>query len=235
MEGEKAMEEDTMAEEDAIKEEPVEEDTLEEEPVREDTLEEELEDEDLLISVDDYLAAGVHIGTQQKTKPMERFIHEVREDGLYILDVEATDKRISIAADFLERYSAPNILIVSSRQYGKRPAEAFAEATGAAVIEGRFSPGALTNPQNPDFIEPDVLLATDPAADSQAVEEAVTSGIPVVAICDTNNTLQNVDIAIPANNKGRKSLSLVYYLLTRELIDRRGDETDYELEDFEPI
>lgn len=194
-----------------------------------------IEEEEFLISVDDYLAAGVHIGTQQKTNPMERFIREVREDGLYILDVEATDERIRIAADFLENYTPSNILIVSSRQYGKRPAEAFSEATGAAVVEGRFTPGALTNPENPEFIEPDVLLATDPAADSQAVEEAVTSGIPVVAICDTNNTLQNVDLAIPANNKGRKSLSLVYYLLTKELTRKRGEETEYKLEDFEPL
>jgi small subunit ribosomal protein S2 len=191
------------------------------------------EEADLLIPVDDYLAAGVHIGTQQKTTDMERFIHRVRTDGLYVLDVSMTDSRIRTAADFLANYDPELILVASSRQYGRFPAEKFADAVGARARTGRFIPGTLTNPKYDGYIEPDVVVVTDPIGDAQAVKEAITVGIPVIAMCDSNNTTSNVDLVVPTNNKGRKALSVVYWLLANETLDRRGAEPAYALEDFE--
>ncbi|MFC6953113.1 30S ribosomal protein S2 [Halorubellus litoreus] len=191
------------------------------------------EEADLLIPVEDYLGAGVHIGTQQKTKDMERFIHRVRTDGLYVLDVAKTDSRIRTAADFLANYAPEQILVTSSRQYGRFPAEKFAEAVGARARTGRFIPGTLTNPKYDGYIEPDVLVVTDPIGDAQAVKEAITVGIPVIAMCDSNNQTSNVDLVVPTNNKGRKALSVVYWLLANETLDRRGAEPAYSLDDFE--
>ncbi|MFU8869828.1 30S ribosomal protein S2, partial [Natronococcus sp.] len=193
------------------------------------------EEADLLIPVEDYLGAGVHIGTQQKTKDMERFIHRVRTDGLYVLDVSKTDGRIRTAADFLSNYDPEQILVTSSRQYGRFPAEKFAEAVGARARTGRFIPGTLTNPKYDGYIEPDVVVVTDPIGDAQAVKEAITVGIPVIAMCDSNNQVSNVDLVIPTNNKGRKALSVVYWLLANEVLDRRGAEPSYALEDFESM
>ncbi|WP_096389146.1 30S ribosomal protein S2 [Halopenitus persicus] len=191
------------------------------------------EDADLLIPVEEYLGAGVHIGTQQKTQDMERFIHRVRDDGLYVLDVSKTDERIRVAADFLSGYAPEQVLVTSSRQYGRFPAEKFADAIGARARTGRFIPGTLTNPDYAGYIEPDVVVVTDPIGDAQAVKEAITVGIPVIAMCDSNNQLSNVDLAIPTNNKGRRALSVVYWLLANETLDRRGADTVYALEDFE--
>ncbi|NLV10930.1 30S ribosomal protein S2 [Halomicrobium mukohataei] len=188
---------------------------------------------DLLIPVEEYLGAGVHIGTQQKTQDMERFIHRVRTDGLYVLDVSMTDSRIRTAADFLANYDPEQILVASSRQYGRFPAEKFADAVGARARTGRFIPGTLTNPDYDGYIEPDVVVVTDPIGDAQAVKEAITVGIPVIAMCDSNNTTANVDLVVPTNNKGRKALSVVYWLLANETLDRRGSDTVYELADFE--
>ncbi|MEF8869930.1 MAG: 30S ribosomal protein S2, partial [Haloarculaceae archaeon] len=181
---------------DAEAPEPEPEPAPEEEPA---VLDEDVmpdEEVDLLIPVEDYLAAGVHIGTQQKTKDMERFIHRVRTDGLYVLDVSKTDERIRTAASFLANYAPEQILIASSRQYGRFPAEKFADAVGARARTGRFIPGTLTNPKYDGYIEPDVVVVTDPIGDSQAVKEAITVGIPVIAMCDSNNTTSNVDLVV---------------------------------------
>jgi small subunit ribosomal protein S2 len=188
---------------------------------------------DLLIPVEDYLSAGVHIGTQQKTQDMERFIHRVRDDGLYVLDVSKTDGRIRTAASFLANYDPEQVLVTSSRQYGRFPAEKFADAIGARARTGRFIPGTLTNPEYAGYIEPDVVVVTDPIGDAQAVKEAITVGIPVIAMCDSNNQVSNVDLVIPTNNKGRRALSVVYWLLANETLDNRGAEPGYALEDFE--
>ena len=187
-----------------------------------------------LIPPDEYLAAGVHIGTQIRTGDMKRFIYKVRPDGLYALDIKKLDERIRIAGKFLARFDPAKILAVSARQYGQKPVMMFAKAVGCDYVIGRFIPGTLTNPMLKEYREPDVVIVTDPAIDRQAVEEATRVGIPVVALCDTNNSTANVDLVIPTNNKGRKALALVYWLLAKEVLKNRGvEEFPYSSSDFE--
>jgi small subunit ribosomal protein S2 len=194
---------------------------------------EEAREYESLIPMDEYLAAGVHIGTQQKTEDMKRFIYRVRPDGLYVLDVKASDERIKIAASFLRKFDPVRILVVCARQYGQYPAMMFAKVIGAKSLVGRFIPGTLTNPQYRNFMEPDVVIVTDPTGDSQAVKEAVDVGIPVIGMCDTNNLTMNLDLIIPTNNKGRKALALIYFLLAREVLKLRDQKLDYTVSDFE--
>lgn len=177
---------------------------------------------ELLIALEKYLAAGLHIGTQQKTSDMEDYIYRVRSDGLYVLDINKTNERIIAAAKFLAKYDPEDILAVSTRQYGQAPVKKFGVKTGVKTIPGRFIPGTLTNPNYAKFIEPKVLIVTDPRSDAQSIIEAKQIGIPVLALCDTENLLSNVDIAIPVNNKGRKAIALVYWLLARQLLRERG-------------
>ena len=186
-----------------------------------------------LVSIDEYLAAGVHIGTQQKTQDMMRFVYRVRTDGLYVLDIQSTDERIRVASKLLSHYGPARILVVSSRQYGQHPAKMFSKALGTRAMLGRFIPGSLTNPQIHGFFEPDVVIVTDPAGDAQVLKEASSIGVPIVALCDTNNLISNVDLVIPTNNKGRKALSLVYWLIAREVSRLNGTPFNYELTDFE--
>ncbi|MFQ6012247.1 MAG: 30S ribosomal protein S2 [Thermoplasmata archaeon] len=192
----------------------------------------------LLISEDEYLTSGIHIGTQQKSSDMKPFIYKVRTDGLYVLDIKQTDARIRDAARFLAAFQPEDILVVAARQYGQKPARVFAETIGSKAFPGRFVPGSLTNPILPQYLEPRVILVTDPAADQQALREAVKVGIPVVALCDANNETKYVDLVIPTNNKGRRALATVYWVLAREFLKARGvisDDKEFKLaiEDFE--
>ena len=181
---------------------------------------------DLLIPEDTYLTSGVHIGTQQKSASMRKFIFKIRYDGLYVLDIKETDRRLRLAAKFLSRFPADRILAVSQRQYGQKPVKVFAKHVGALTFDERFVPGSLTNPNLPTFLEPKVLFVSDPATDMQALSEALAIGIPVVGFCDVNNDTRYVDLAIPANNKGRAALATLYWLLTRELLREQGKLTE---------
>jgi len=181
------------------------------------------EGQDLLVPLETYLAAGVRIGTHIKTKIMERFIYGVRPDGLYVINVRLLDERIRIAAKMIARYDPNTVVAVSARQYGYQPVKAFCSFTGAIPIVGRFVPGTFTNPSLPNYLEPSLLLASDPRADSQAIDEAAEVGIPVIALCDTDNFCEYVDLIIPVNNKGRRSLALVYWLLARQVLRERGE------------
>ena len=201
-------------------------------------MEEEYKVKEFLIPEEIFLTSGVHIGTQQKSADMKNFIFKVRTDGLYVLNIQLTNERIKYASKFLARYNPSNVLAVSARQYGQKPVSTFAKTLGFSVFAGRFIPGTLTNPNLPKYTEPELLVVTDPAADAQALKEAISVGIPVIGFCDANNETKNVDYIIPANNKGRRSLAVVYWLLTRETLKERGDiqtndEYTITIEDFE--
>jgi small subunit ribosomal protein S2 len=178
---------------------------------------------ELLVEQDTYLACGVHIGTRQKTGSMTPYIFKVRPDRIYILDVRKTDAKIRVAAKMLAREKPERILVVSARQYGQQPVLKFCEVVGAKPMVGRFIPGTLTNPSYPGYSEFSLLLITDPMADSQPLAEASKMGIPVIALCDTDNETADVDLVIPTNNKGKKALALVYWLLARQVLRERGE------------
>ena len=188
-------------------------------PKREERVE---SDVDTLVPIDEYLKAGIHIGSQYKTGDMAPYIYKTRQDGLHVLDIKTVDERIKLAANFLSGYEPAKMLVVAGRVYARAPAKKFAQNVGALLAIKRFVPGTLTNPMNPNFVEPDVVLVSDPGVDKQVIKEAKRAKIPVVALVDTNNVLKDVDIAVPLNNKGKKSLALAYWLLTREILVKRG-------------
>jgi len=221
-----------MSEDEEIKEEPIEEEKTEDETA------EAIPEEVLLLPQDTLLSAGIHIGTRMKTGDMEQFIYRVRPDGLFVLDVKKTDDRIRVAAKFLARFEPAKIATVAARLYAQEPVKKFCEVTKATMVAGRFIPGLLSNPLYPNRIEPEVLIVSDPRADFQAVKEASSTGIPVVALCSTDNEFLGVDLIIPTNNKGRRALAVIYWLLARQILRERGElppdkDLPLTIEDFE--
>ena len=100
--------------------------------------------QELLLTEDQYLTSGVHIGTQQKSADMKDFIFKVRGDGLYVLDVKKTDERIRRTAKFIASLEPSRVLCVSARQYGQRPVKVFSQIFGFKYFAGRFVPVFLS-------------------------------------------------------------------------------------------
>ena len=180
------------------------------------------EEQTFLVELEKYLKVGLHIGTKFRTKYMEPFIYKIRPDGLAVLNVQKINERIGLAAKFLAQYEPEDILIIGRRENSWKSIEMFAKTTGAKVFSGRYPPGILTNPNLENFIEVKILLATDPWPDKNAVRDAVKAGIPVIALCDTNNESNYVDLVVPCNNKGKKSLGLIFWILAKEYLKIRG-------------
>ena len=184
------------------------------------------------------LSTGIRVGTPIKTKFMTSFITRANPEGLYILDISKTLARIDVAAKFIGRTNIANVAVTSAREYGKTPIEKFCELTGARGIFGRFMPGTFTNPSLPKYLEPEIVIVTDPQADEQAVLEATRAGVPVIALSNSDNITSKVDLVIPSNNRGRKALATVYWLLAKEVLKKQGkiksdSEMPLTIDDFE--
>ena len=184
------------------------------------------------------LSTGIRVGTAVKTKFMRQYITESSPEGLYMLDIDMTLSRIKTAAKFVSRMDIKRVIVCSGREYAGTPIEKFCECTGAEMMLRRFMPGTLTNPSLPFYTEPQLLIISAPQVDSQAVTEATNAGIPVIGVANTDNLTSQLDLVIPANNRGRKALATVYWLLAREILIQKGELTEdqdmkYEIDDFE--
>ena len=188
-----------------------------------------------------YLSCGIHIGTKLLTGDARRFIYRQTNYGLYVIDLTKTDERLNIAAKFLSKYieeGSDRVIVTSIRRYGKEPVKRFCEVLGCKSVITRFIPGSLTNPIIDTYIkDASVVVIVDPHADKVILREAKLARIPVVSLFDTDDTLNGIDLAIPANNRGKKALGLAFWLLARQILLELGkiaseEEFPYSLEEF---
>ena len=192
-----------------------------------------------IVPVEEYLKVGLHIGTKFRTKAMSQFIYKIRPDGLSVLNIQKIDERLGLAANLLAQYNPQDVLVVCRRENGWIAAQLFSKYTGIRVFTGRYPPGILTNSKLDNFIEAKLVLVTDPFPDKNLVEDSTKIGIPVIALCDTNNEVSNIDLVVPCNNKGKKSLGLIFWIFTREYLKikkiiNKNEEFKSKIEDFSP-
>lgn len=188
------------------------------------------EQQQFLVPLETYLKVGLHIGTKYKNKYMENFIYKIRPDGLAVLNIQKINERIKIVSKFLSEYEPQDIIIVGRRENSWSSIKLFSELTGIRAIAGRYPPGMLTNPNLDVFTEAKVLVAVDPWPDRNAIRDAVKSGMVVIALCDTNNESNYIDLVLPCNNKGKKSLGLLFWILAREyLINKKLIKSDKDM------
>ncbi|EHK01598.1 30S ribosomal protein S2 [Candidatus Haloredivivus sp. G17] len=192
-------------------------------------------DEELLIDREEYLKRGVHIGTKSQHTDMDDYIFHVKKNQLAVINLTKTDQQIRDAAEFLADYEPEDILVVGRKGEARDAIDEFSEALETAKITGRFMPGTLTNPQSENFTEPEVVVVTDPELDAQAIDEASDTNIPVVAIADSENSLDNIDVVIPGNNKGENAIATILFLVGQEYSALKGLDFDYELDDFAEV
>jgi len=184
------------------------------------------------------LATGIRIGTPVRTKTMEQFTARPRPDGLHIIDYAKTLHRIDVAGKLIAFIGTRNTVVYTSREHGVVAVEKFCELTGAMPQIGRFMPGTFTNPLYPGHLDAELVVVADPASDTQAIVEAGKLGVPVIAVCDTDNVTDDIDLVIPGNNRGRKSIAAIFWLLARATLTHanllaRDQSMKYTIEDFE--
>jgi len=188
---------------------------------------------DLLVPLDDYMKASIHLGTRVITPDMRPYVYRRRSDGLAIFNTGKIDEKIREAADFLAKFKPDQITVVCKREAGWPAVEKFAEFTGVKTFTKKYPAGVLTNPNLEDFMETDLIIIVDPWLDKNALNDAKKVKIPIIAICDTNNYTQHLENILIGNNKSYKSIGLMFYLLAKLYKEKTGmDYPDPQIEEF---
>lgn len=183
---------------------------------------EEEEKKDTLVSMDDYLKSSIHLGTRVITPDMRKYVYRRRADGLAVFNTALLDDKIREAVDYLAKFAPKDIILACKREAGWKAAAIFSEVTGIRSFLKKYPAGILTNTNLENFIETELVLIADPWLDKNALEDANRVGVPVMSLCDTNNFTKGINQILPGNNKSPKSLGMIFYLLTKLYVEKRG-------------
>ena len=190
----------------------------------------------MLVDVDVYLNAGVHIGTKFQNAYSKNFIQKAREDGLKIINLEQIDHKLKVLINFISSFKPNEIVIMGKRENAKKGLALLSKLTGIEVFTGRYFPGKLTNTNFEEFREYKAVLICDPLCDKNILNEAFEQGIFTASFCDTNNLPNKLDLVVPLNNKGKSSIGLALHLITKGyLVNRKilnSKDFKYEVTDF---
>lgn len=186
----------------------------------------------LLIPLEEYVKAGVHLGTKIISGDMRRYVYRRRADGLAILNTNLIDEGFREAAKFMSKYNPDEIILVCKREAGWLAAKVFSETTGIRAFPKKYPAGIMTNPALKDFFQPSLVIICDPWIDRNAMNDSRIINIPVIGLCDTNNLVKNIDLVVPCNNKSNKTLGLAMHILASEYCKARGMPFKAEISDF---
>ncbi len=185
-----------------------------------------------LIPLEDYIKCAVHLGTKVITPHMKKFVYKRRADGLAVINTALIDEKLREGINFLVNYEPEKVYLVCKREAGWEAARLFEEVTGIRVFTKKYPSGITTNLELEDFFEAELTIICDPWVDKNALNDTARLKKPVLALCDTNNYSTNITKLIPCNNKSKKSIGCIIYILAREYAKNKGLDFNYSLEDF---
>lgn len=180
---------------------------------------------DMLVPLDEYVKAGIYLGTRVVTPTMRPFVYRRRADGLAIFNTDLIDEKLKEGIEFLSKFNPEEIILVCKREAGWKAAEKFGELTGIRVFAKKYPAGILTNTKLPKFFENELTIITDVWLDKNALSDTLKVNKKILMICDTNNFSKGAHQVIIGNNKSAKSLGLIFYLLTRGYMKAKGMDT----------
>lgn len=179
---------------------------------------------DMLIPLEEYVKAGIYLGTKVVTPEMRPFVYRRRADGLAIFNTDLIDEKLKEGIEYLSKFDSKDVILVCKRQAGWKAARKFSELTGIKTFTKKYPAGVLTNTTLPDFFENELTIIIDSWLDKNALHDTLRVRKKILMVSDTNNVSKGADKIIIGNNKSPKSLGVIFYILARGYCKAKGIE-----------
>ena len=186
---------------------------------------------DMLLPIEEYVKAGIYLGTKVVTPKMKPFVYRRRADGLAIFNTDLIDEKLKEGAEYLAKFEAKDIILACKRQAGWKAANKFSELTGIRTFTKKYPTGVLTNTTLPNFFENELTIVIDSWLDKNALNDTLRVKKKILMVCDTNNFSKGADQIMIGNNKSPKSLGVIFYLLTKIYCEKK--KMDVNIPDLE--
>jgi small subunit ribosomal protein S2 len=178
--------------------------------------------EDMLLPLEEYVKAGIYIGTRVVTPDMRPYVYRRRADGLAIFNTDLIDEKLKEGIEYLSKFNPEDIILVCKRQAGWKAAELFSQMTGINVFTKKYPAGILTNIKLENFFENELTIVCDAWLDRNALEDTLRVKKNVMMVCDTNNFSKGANQIVIGNNKSPRSLGVIFYLLAKGYCKAKG-------------
>lgn len=171
------------------------------------------------------IAATCHLGGQSLNHKMSEYSFGRRNDKVFVFNLQKTWDKLVLAAQIIVSYkNRKDIVVVSSKKFGYKPAGIFAKAVGATHITTNFVPGTFTNKSSTKGItEPRLIITVDPFTDKQTICEASYINVPCISLANTDNDIELIDCVIPCNNRSATSIGAIFFILGQLVKYMQGD------------
>ena len=124
---------------------------------------------DMLIPLEEYVKAGIYLGTKVVTPAMKPFVYRRRADGLAIFNTDLIDEKLKESIEYLSKFAPEDIVLACKRQAGWKAAKMFAALTGIRAFTKKYPAGILTNTNLEDFFENELTIVIDSWLDKNAL------------------------------------------------------------------
>ena len=202
-----------------------------------------------VVSMKQLLEAGVHFGHQTRrwNPKMAKYIFTER-NGIYIIDLQKTVKKLDEAYNFVREVSANGgeILFVGTKKQAQESIRDEATRCGMHYVNARWPKKEVAKLElEIEKLEkflggvkemhglPKAMFIVDPHKERIAVSEARKLHIPIVAIVDTNCNPDEIDYVIPGNDDAIRAVKLIAGAMADAVLEGRQGQQDAPAEETE--
>nr|BAS01570.1 ribosomal protein S0 [Lotharella vacuolata] len=175
-----------------------------------------------------------NLGNQSCNFRIMRYIHKKTKYGYHMINLLKSYRKIMYSLSvILVQPNLNNIALVDVKTFSQLAAKKFCKITGIKGFFKNFYSGSFTNNKKLEIFK--TVIVAEPKAETRVIHELKSTHIPIIAFCNTDNSLRYLDFPIILNTNSKFSSTILYYVIAKiytVLMKKKHVRTRMRFKDF---